>query len=239
MNAVKAEALKLLRTPNVWLACLFIAVIGWLVVGYGRLRGFVFAETALYTTIVLGVLSPLVLSLIAAFQSENERKAGSVFWLLSSPHRVRNSLATIAVGMCVFACGIILGLIPLAFHSVSVAFLLALILIASGIALYIVHLWLGLSYGLIATVALGVAESALSPILLTALGDKVWHYIPAAWQARTSVSYLMVTQADTTSEQYTILYHDLATFIPVYILVTVTVIVLFCLWITKWNGNKN
>lgn len=58
------------------------------------------------------------------------------------------------------------------------------VMLGGSVFLYILHLFLALRFHKGVTVGLGVAESLLSAVLMTGLGEGVWIFVPAVWANR-------------------------------------------------------
>lgn len=50
--------------------------------------------------------------------------------------------------------------------------------------IYLIHLFVGMSFGKGASVGLGIAGSLIAALMITGLGDATWKYIPWAWGVR-------------------------------------------------------
>lgn len=55
-----------------------------------------------------------------------------------------------------------------------------LLLIASTVILYLLHLVIAFLFDSGATIGLGIFEVLVSALLLTGLGDNIWQFVPAA-----------------------------------------------------------
>ena len=68
--------------------------------------------------------------------------------------------------------------------------------------LYAFHLFLSLRFGKSVSLAAGIAESVLSAVMLTGLGEGCWPFFPCAWGGRWS-SYLLVYEAGSLPQKIT------------------------------------
>lgn len=50
--------------------------------------------------------------------------------------------------------------------------------------IYLIHLFVGMSFGKGASMGLGIAGSLIAALMITGLGDATWKYIPWAWGVR-------------------------------------------------------
>lgn len=68
----------------------------------------------------------------------------------------------------------------------------ALFLWAGSIPLYAEHLFLNLRFSRAVSMGVAVTESLVSALFLTGLGDGIWQFVPAAFSARGSMTYVTV-----------------------------------------------
>lgn len=143
--------------------------------------------TAYFETVAIAF--PLMLGLICSKAADLEGQAGGFQTMLCAvPSRTTAfagklifllllGILSIALAAGVFAAGFGTAPFPLYLK-------LAGALLAANLFLYILHLFASLRFGRGASIGLGIAESLVSALALTGLGDGIWYFIPCTWGAR-------------------------------------------------------
>ena len=104
------------------------------------------------------------------------------------------------------------------------------VMIGGSLFLYILHLFLALRFNKGVTIGTGIAESLLSALCLTGLGDGIWICIPAAWANR-MVCYVMYSY----SEQGGVMV-DIRKAAVICVIATMVALVSYEIWACRWDG---
>ena len=150
---------------------------------------------------VLGAGFPTLIGLFCAMLAEQELSAGTFQNMLSVTQRPIAFLSKLLV-LIIFGAGAVL-LASVMFGTGYFFFLgqryvqypfyigAAFMMMESNIFLYVLHLFLALRFNKGVTIGLGIAESLLSALFLTKLGDGIWMFVPAAWSNRFVTMFLL------------------------------------------------
>ena len=143
---------------------------------------------------------PLLIGIISAMIVDQEALAGHFQVLLMAKTKYLSFLSKLCMLLLMGFGSIILAVGGFAFglefllheNSFSITFYcnMILILFFSEIFLYILHIICSFRFGTGASIGLGIAETLISTIMLTQLGDKDWKWIPCGWSGRFCDYYL-------------------------------------------------
>lgn len=193
---------------------------------------------------IIGVGLPFLIGLFASMEAEQEEQAGFFQGMLSVPRRSAAFFSKLVLlllfeaGALALACGLfgigyqyLLGhrVVPLSFYGAAAA-----ALFGSSILLYAVHFFLALKFNKGITLGLGIAESLISALLLTGLGDSSWMYIPCAWGSRLSGMLLRVYLMELPASYY----QDCRVALTLCFLMTILSLLLAGMWFGRWDGQK-
>jgi len=241
LRSICSELYKMKRTPIPWLH-FFVPLIGALAFLWyfsvtsntnplGKVTGFIE---------VLCMAFPLVIGLICGQIADQEEQAGNYQVILSEASSRRIAYIsklllllllsglslTFTVG--IFSAGI--NAVPtwLYFHIVLAAW-------GANMFLYILHLFIGLRFGRSASIGLGVLGSLISALMMTGLGDGIWHWIPWAWSARLcgDIVFSLQNPSETVA-----VATDMQNGIIVCLVVTILSLFASLLWFQRWEGSK-
>lgn len=113
------------------------------------------------------------------------------------------------------------------------------ILFLSVAALYLIHLFLSLQFSKAASIGMGIVETLVSALMLTGLGDTVWHYIPCAWAVRFVENILRLTkEAGGDAQMQMLIRQDSLRGAVSMAVLTGTVLLLFVLWFHRFEETK-
>ena len=104
------------------------------------------------------------------------------------------------------------------------------IMLGGNLLLYILHLFLAMRFNKGVTIGLGIAESLLSAVLMTGLGDGVWIYVPAVWANRMA-GYVMFAYSTVTGPAV-----DSCRAVALCSIVTLISLLAFMIWAKGWDG---
>ncbi|MBO5524541.1 MAG: lantibiotic immunity ABC transporter MutG family permease subunit, partial [Roseburia sp.] len=100
--------------------------------------------------------------------------------------------------------------------------------------LYLWHLFLNLRFSKTISMGVGMAESLISALLLTGLGDGIWQYVPASYSARGSLEILRIYFTEGKGKEISGVF--MRQFL-VNLLITVVVCVIIFLWFQFYEGK--
>ncbi|MFE4709757.1 MULTISPECIES: lantibiotic immunity ABC transporter MutG family permease subunit [unclassified Paenibacillus] len=123
------------------------------------------------------------------------------------------------------------GLLPMHLY-LTVACVLA----GSCIILYIFHLMISLRFGQGTSIGMGIMGSLLGALLLTGLGDGIWILVPWSWPVRLASMWVLYATEVPLSSSIMVQLHS---GIWISIIVTAGVLLLSCVWFTRWEGRKS
>ncbi|MBD5526067.1 MAG: lantibiotic immunity ABC transporter MutG family permease subunit [Lachnospiraceae bacterium] len=191
---------------------------------------------------IIGLGYPFLIGTFCAIVAEQESYAGTYQMMLAVTDRksafISKPLLLIVFGtFSVALAAVLFGTgyyFVLKQHAVRYSFywIAALAMVGGSIFLYIWHMFLALRFNKGISVGLGIAESLLSAVLLTGLGDSVWILFPAAWASRL-VCTLMPAYS---TEQLPVV--DCGREMWICGAVTMTEILLYVVWSCRWEGMR-
>lgn len=191
---------------------------------------------------VLGIGFPVLIGLFSAMLAEQEAAAASYQAMLSANKRlplfyskflllVFSGAFSVLLASMLFGIGNVYvirqSMVDLWFY-----FRAALILIGTNVALYLFHWFLALRFNKGVSIMIGIAEGIVAALMLTGLGDTIWHFIPCAWASRL-VTYMVINSAG-----IPIFDKKCVTAVLLCIVSTVCAIVLFGIWASHWEGKQ-
>lgn len=192
MGKIRAELLKYQRTALLWMH-LGIPILGagfFLI--YGRIS-VIGAERkfSLYIE-TLAIVFPAISAIICALAAEQEKRAGNLYHIFSLPGKKWKGMGIkylVLCGLGLVALTLALGLygagcaagITQPAGSIRLYLELTGILMSSQLLLYAWHLILAFQFTNGICIGTGVTESLLAALLMTGLGDGIWHWIPCSW----------------------------------------------------------
>lgn len=103
-------------------------------------------------------------------------------------------------------------------------------MLGGNLFLYILHLFLAMRFNKGVTIGLGVAESLLSAVLMTGLGDDVWIFVPAVWANRLT-GYMMFCYSTVGGPEV-----RLGTAAALCTVMTILSFLACEFWVCRWDG---
>ena len=252
MGILLAEWLKTKRTPFRWLVFLAPVIFAALLIGYFSLGSL--AANASLTAVQIFfetwavLVIPMGIGLVSGLVVQQEELAGSFNGLLGSkPARYKTYFGKLAMLVFALATGTLIALFSLLAGlsiilkiSISMeAFLGATIMVILGaIPILTFHLWIGLAWGMGATIGIGGAGVLAAALMATSLGDSVWQFVPWGWPVRLSMlsgSYLLLGSGADFSD-FSIRQGTVGL---VFAIIFFVVMLLGGLaWFSKWEGRE-
>ena len=102
--------------------------------------------------------------------------------------------------------------------------------------LYLIHLVVVFLFGNGANIGLGIAESLLSALLLTGLGDGIWQFIPCAWGTRLMGTLINLWYY---SGHSLFFKQQLLIWLEVAVPLTLMALILSIIWFDRWQGRSS
>lgn len=191
---------------------------------------------------VLGMGLPFLIGLFCAILSEQEESAGYFQKMLMQSKKVTPFLSKLFLLLLFCLCSLLMtslifGVLfnfVLKENAVGFPFYLfaALVMFASSIPMYILHLFLSLRFNKGVSIGLGIVESVVSALFLTGLGDSLWKYVPPAWLARMTTTFFSAYTGDIDA------YIELKQVLPIYCIVMILGFLAYVIWAYQWEGTR-
>jgi len=197
VRLLKADFLKIRHTPMLWIHMIVPASIAILLLIYYAFSHQIALGKVAGLMELLGVGFPLVIGIITAMAIDQEASAGHFGEILMARGKIKCFLSKLCM-LLLMALGsllIAIGGFALGFQFIlhqnqfSVSFYgqLIIVLFLSQIFLYLLHTICSLRFGTGASIGLGIAESLIAALMITGLGEGIWHWIPCSWGVRFNV----------------------------------------------------
>ncbi|MFD1887080.1 lantibiotic immunity ABC transporter MutG family permease subunit [Paenibacillus wenxiniae] len=248
-RCLHADWYKVKRTPFVWMHIglpLF-----WTFVYLLYVQGRTYTMVNVYTGYmeVLGAMMPLLSGIICGMVATQEEQAGH-FQNVLTRTRIKETgyvsklllvwgSGSLAIILSVLLLG---GGIMLLLPGVQVpyaAFLLgAVYLLLTSVILYVIQLWVSFTFGIGASILLGGSGTLIAAIMITGLGDHIWHYIPWAWGVRMTDSIALLHMSTLTGTVQSYLEQDMATGWLWVIVASIITLLGSLLWFRHWEGKR-
>ncbi len=245
LRNLKADYLKTKHTPmrvaHLTIPCVMAAVF---LAYYAATPWNAFSKVQAYFQ-MMGLGYPFLIGTFCAIVGEQESHAGAYQMMLAVTDRksvfaskllllILSGVCSVVLASVLFGTGyyFVLGqrIVKYSFYWIA-----ALIMAGGSTFLYIWHMFLALRFNKGVSVLLGIAESLLSAVCLTGLGDSVWIYIPAAWASRLVCTVMNAYGNERIPAIYNSRYEN-----GVWVCVTVTVaaFILYMVWGCRFDGVK-
>lgn len=194
---------------------------------------------------LMGMGYPFLIGVFCAIIAEQELAAGSCQGMLAVTDRRVTFLSkllflvllggfSVSLASVLFGTGFFFGMKQ---HAVAYSFYwtVAGTMLGGNLLLYVLHLFLAFRLNKGVTVGLGVAESLLSAVLMTGLGDGGWIFVPAVWANRLTGYRMFAYSAAEAPSADT---DGLAAGYSIMIIVIVTILsfLLYMIWACRWDG---
>ncbi|WP_019537257.1 lantibiotic immunity ABC transporter MutG family permease subunit [Paenibacillus ginsengihumi] len=202
LRILRADWLMTKRTGYRWLVFgappLAAGILLWYFSGRSPAPGLANAMYDAFFQLVAAAL-PLAVGLLAGLIAMQEEQAGRFGALLGRQQPRALSFAgkllmlALPVGCGIFAAALLTvfgmeALLGVAGADASLFLTGAAYATAGSLALCALHLWLALAFGMGASAAVGGAGFLVAAIMgATAIGDRIWMFIPWAWPVRLSL----------------------------------------------------
>ncbi|WP_052723673.1 lantibiotic immunity ABC transporter MutG family permease subunit [Paenibacillus wulumuqiensis] len=245
-----ADYYKSRHTPFLWMHIGLPLV--WAIVYLLYVHGRSPVLVSLYTGYmeILGVAMPLVSGIICGMVSMQEEQAGQFQnMLVSSPVKETAYLSKL---LFVWGSGSLAILLAAVLLGVGATFVLrmerlpydtflwgAVYLSVSSVIFYIIHLWAGFTFGIGACMIIGGVGTLVAALMITSVGDAVWHYIPWGWGVRMVDSTALLRLGTLTGEMRTYVEGDVQIGWLWIILSTAVIGIMSLIWFHSWQGSRH
>lgn len=239
---LKVDIMKLKSTHIVWLH-LYIPILGLIIflAYYSYAPWSAMNKLSTYLQ-VLCMVFPILIGIITSMVADQEYVAGSYKNLLASTERKYLSfisklilfllLGTFSTVLAVI--GFYVGFSFIENETLPFTMYLAVVglLIGSNIFLYILHFFLSFRFSKGVSIGVGIAESLISALFLTGMGDGRWPFMPSSWSMRFVENLLLKYQHSNAFDP------DLSLGIKISIIGTILSLAFMIIWFTSWEGKK-
>jgi lantibiotic protection ABC transporter MutG family permease subunit len=240
IRCIRSDCLKLRRTFMLPIHFIAPALVSVLFLAYYSVSPWKTESKLSGFLEFIAVSFPLIIGLISAKSIEQEGQAGSFQNMLcgiKSRSIVYLSklillfvLGSISVLLAVGIFGTFFKVAPAVFYLKAIG-----ILIISNVFLYVLHQFVSLQFGPGASIGLGIAESLISALALTGLGDGKWYFIPCTWGARLC-DYLVYIWSNPVS--FAMGNAEIVKGILIAGISSTIAIIASIIWFRNWGGRK-
>lgn len=190
---------------------------------------------------VLAVAFPFLIGIIVGLVVQIENQAGHYQLLLGTiPSRMATYIGKLGFLMiCAFgATFLALGTFAALYRDAPASLYLkaGILLLITMLPIYLIHLFVGMSFGKGASMGLGIAGSLIAALMITGLGDATWKYIPWAWGVR-AMDYTVL--AWDSPQLYAQVKTDFFSGMIISVCCTVCLLIASLVWFHGWEGGKN
>ena len=190
---------------------------------------------------VLAVAFPFLIGIIVGLVVQIENQAGHYQLLLGTiPSRMATYIGKLGFLMiCAFgATFLALGTFAALYRDAPASLYLkaGILLLITMLPIYLIHLFVGMSFGKGASMGLGIAGSLIAALMITGLGDATWKYIPWAWGVR-AMDYTVLAWDN--PQLYAQVKTDFFSGMIISVCCTVCLLIASLVWFHGWEGGKN
>ena len=241
LRCIKSDFYKLKHTFILWLHLIIPMAVVLMFWGYYASVGVPSISKVNGYIETLAIAFPFMIGLMASMVIEQEEQAGDFQVLLCSiKSKVITYLSKLILLFLLGSVSIALavGTFALVYKTVPPIFYLKVVvaLLIGNLFLYILHIFISLQFGMGASVGLGVAESLVSALMITGLGNGRWQWIPCAWGVR-FCDYITIKIAD--PSLFAFASSEMHKGFLVLIPVTCLSLLASLFWFKNWEGRKS
>lgn len=255
IKLIKSDFYKIRNTTMMWMHIIVPILISLAFVAYYALsagRADNVSKVRFYIQI-LSMGFPLIIGMVCAMAVDYEADAGNFQVLLMSKYKILSFVSKICMLliMAFFSLIIAIGIFALGLeflvHKDVFSFYfygkVILILLFSQIFLYILHLLLSFRFGSGASIGLGIAESLVSSLMVTGLGDVIGKWLPCSFGVRIMQSYIMlnsnVNDINVLLNKFQGLYmNEFKMGIYICVIATIILFLLSLMWYNYFEGRS-
>jgi ABC-2 type transport system permease protein len=190
---------------------------------------------------VLCMAFPLLIGILCGLVAAQEEQAGNYQVILAEARsRAAAYMSKLLLLLTLSALSVTfaVAMFSIDLHDVPLWLYVQIALAAWGgnVFLYILHLFAGFRFGRGASIGLGVFGTLISPLMMTGLGDGIWHWFPWAWSVRLCGNIVFRLQ---TPSQTAWVAADMQYGITVCIVLTLLSLAASLVWFQYWEGSKS
>lgn len=196
---------------------------------------------------IIAMAFPFVISIVCQIVAEQELQAGNFQNILTLPSRKKAFFSKLGIlltsGLFSVALSAVLFGVPFSYFTgikLSWGFFIFIpvVLWASNVMIYGLHLLLAFRFGRNFGISMGVIGSLLSALLQTGLGDGRWYVIPYGLGVRFAENILLYIfhLSSTADAEY---YAEIYIGIVFCILVTGGIMGIVTFWISRYSGTSS
>lgn len=189
---------------------------------------------------LMGMGYPFLIGVFCAILAEQELSAGNYQAMLAVADRritfsskllllLLSGAFSVVLASVIFGTGYYWGMkqqvVSYAYYWVAAG-----IMLGGNVFLYILHLFLALRWNKGVTIGLGIAESLLSAVLVTGLGDGIWIFVPAVWANR-AAGYVMFGYSAVEGPDF-----DFGQAAVICGMITLAALIAYEIWACRWDG---
>ncbi len=241
LQYIRAEFLKAKHSTWIWmhmlLPVLALVVISFYYRNYSQNKEFMASMYAALLSCVFPIGIAVMSAKCMGWEEESHFQH-----MLMDPSRLRVLLAKFIALYLMGTLTTLIAVIPFCYlilRSGSVVFLVELIvsLLLPNFILYLFHIFLALRFGKAVSVIVGVVGSMTGLLMMTALGDRIWQWIPYCISVRMSGYFTLLSFHDNSFDE-TLLYMAESTKAALPMLIWGIGMLLFIsIWFGKWEGR--
>lgn len=190
--------------------------------------------------VILSVAFPIVIGAITSKVADMEREAGNFQVILSSTESRKSAyfgkLLSLFTGE-IFSLTIAVYMFRFLFgYGTFAEWTVGLFLVFAGsIAVYAVHLFVSIKFNGSASIGLGFVETMLAMLCMTGLGDRIWYFIPGAWSARLTATYVIGSKL----MDKILFYNEMTKCCIIAVPMTIAILAASVIWFEKWDGRSS
>lgn len=201
LGLIKSDFLKMKHT-SYYLIHILIPILGAVMVLAYCKSSIVAAEGKVEGYFeVLSIVFPALIGIITSSVIKQEQLAGNYKEMIGSEYgRMRTLISKIIMVLTsgLMSLSLAIGLFAIGFKFIlkenvlDIKFYIAeiFIIFICMIFTYIFHLLLSIEFGSGASITVGIFETLVAALMMTGLGEGVWHFVPCSWGARGSAYYM-------------------------------------------------
>lgn len=242
IRCICSDFYKMKRTPILWLHVAAPLIGAFTFLGYysitvnrqplGRINAFLEA---------LCIVFPILIGLLCGMTAAQEEQAGSYQVMLAGTKSRATAYLSklfLLLILSAFSVAIAIGVFAAGYHVASAQLYLhaAFAVWGGTVFLYALHLFVSFRFGRGASIGLGIFGALITALMLTGLGDQIWHWMPWAWSVRICNDTIFALQTPSAASLATA---DIQCGVAVCLATTVLSIAASLLWFLRWNGSKS
>ena len=241
IRCTKAEFLKSKRSILLYIHFMIPVFGAMIFAGYFHISSWnVVTKVSAYLE-VLAVSFPFLVGIVVGMIVQIENQAGHFQLMLGTiPSRTATylgKLVFLVIG-AISAVVLALGVFCIIYWEAPLWICLKAgsLLMMCAIPLYLIHLFVGMSFGKGASMGLGIAGSLISALMITGLGDDIWKYVPWAWGVRLADYTVLAWDKP---DIFRVVQSDFMIGIWIVLLCSLCLLFASLVWFRSWEGGNN